>query len=66
MSNNNSTDLEALSMVESSDVPTKQDAEEMILPRSAWRNELSYLKAIMKAKLALDRIEHAHFRSTNC
>lgn len=28
-----------------------------LLPRSAWNNQLAYLKFIFKAKRALDRIE---------
>jgi hypothetical protein len=27
------------------------------LPRSAWNSQLAYLRVILKAKLALDRIE---------
>ncbi len=26
-----------------------------LLPRSGWKSELAYLKAILKAKIALDR-----------
>ncbi|MCL6436019.1 MAG: hypothetical protein K6T90_17765 [Leptolyngbyaceae cyanobacterium HOT.MB2.61] len=60
MSNNNSNRLDTISTVELSDGSAERDTQEMILPRSAWRNELSYLKAVMKAKLSLDRIERAH------
>ncbi len=28
-----------------------------LLPRSAWNSQLAYLRVILKAKLALDRIE---------
>jgi hypothetical protein len=39
---------------------SKDGSEEFpILPREAWKSKLAYLKAILKAKQALDRIEKA-------
>lgn len=36
----------------------KEEAKELsILPRQAWTNQLAFLKAILRAKLALERIE---------
>jgi hypothetical protein len=32
-------------------------AEAFLLPRQAWQSQIAYLKAILKAKQALDRIE---------
>lgn len=31
--------------------------EQYILPRLAWNSQLAYLKAVLKAKQALDQIE---------
>lgn len=42
---------------ESHDAPDQ--SKEKLLPRLAWSNQLTYLKAIMKAKRALDQIEAA-------
>jgi hypothetical protein len=39
---------------------SSQQTAEKILPRTAWNNELAYLKAVMKAKRSLDRIEQDH------
>lgn len=37
---------------------TQERVEEpYILPRLAWNSQLAYLKAVLKAKKALDRIE---------
>lgn len=47
-------------MAESSDsFPSAKDEQEelTILPRAAWNSQIAYLKAIMKAKQALDRTE---------
>lgn len=39
---------------------SKDGSEESpILPREAWKSKLAYLKAVLKAKQALDRIEKA-------
>lgn len=36
---------------------TFTDSQEPLLPRSAWNSQLAYLRAIFRAKKALDRIE---------
>lgn len=36
---------------------TQVDSRSPLLPRSAWNSQLTYLKAVFKAKKALDRIE---------
>jgi hypothetical protein len=41
----------------SEDNTTIADSQEPLLPRSAWNSELAYLRAIFRAKKALDRIE---------
>ena len=49
-------------MAENSDnIPSAKDEQEelTILPRGAWNSQIAYLKAIMKAKQALDRTEKA-------
>jgi hypothetical protein len=33
------------------------EQESFLLPRQAWQSQIAYLKAILKAKQALDRIE---------
>jgi hypothetical protein len=33
------------------------DLPETLLPRSAWNSQLAYLRAVFRAKKALDRIE---------
>ncbi len=35
----------------------KFDGETPLLPRQAWNSQLAYLKAVLKAKQALDRRE---------
>lgn len=39
--------------------PSNDNSPTTILPRSAWSSELAFLKALLKAKLALDRKEKA-------
>ena len=36
---------------------TQEEISSYLLPRSAWNSQLAYLRVILKAKLALDRIE---------
>ena len=36
---------------------TQEEISSNLLPRSAWTSKLGYLRVILKAKLALDRIE---------
>ena len=36
---------------------TQEEVTSYLLPRSAWNSQLAYLRVILKAKLALDRIE---------
>ena len=36
---------------------TQEEVSSYLLPRSAWNSQLAYLRVILKAKLALDRIE---------
>ena len=36
---------------------TQEDGSSKLLPRSAWNSKLAYLRVVLKAKLALDRIE---------
>lgn len=35
-----------------------QDALPMILPRSAWESPTAHLRALFRAKKALDKLEH--------
>ncbi|MFH7028988.1 MAG: hypothetical protein ACHBN1_27245 [Heteroscytonema crispum UTEX LB 1556] len=44
---------------ETTDVESSKDGLEKIpvLPRSAWNSQLGYLKAVLKAKQALDKRE---------
>ncbi|MDJ0903752.1 MAG: hypothetical protein QNJ55_33680 [Xenococcus sp. MO_188.B8] len=35
----------------------QEEVNSPLLPRSAWNSKLAYLRVILKAKLALDRIE---------
>ena len=35
----------------------QEEVNTYLLPRSAWNSQLDYLRVILKAKLALDRIE---------
>lgn len=49
-------------MVENIDNEPEKSANEiepepLLLPRQAWQSQIAYLKAILKAKQALDRIE---------
>jgi hypothetical protein len=47
------------------DTTAAQEAElfpQPILPRQAWNSQLAYLKAILKAKQALDKREKAFTR----
>jgi hypothetical protein len=44
-------------MVEPVNSSTEDAKELSILPRNAWNDRLVFLKVILKAKLALDRIE---------
>jgi hypothetical protein len=44
-------------MVEPVNSFTEEAKELSILPRQAWTNRLVFLKTILRAKLALDRIE---------
>ncbi len=37
---------------------TQGEVSYYLLPRSAWNSQLAYLRVILKAKLALDRIEN--------
>jgi hypothetical protein len=37
--------------------PLNDESSFPLLPRQAWRSQLAYLKAILKAKQALDRSE---------
>ncbi len=37
--------------------PVNDNSQIPILPRSVWSSELAFLKALLKAKLALDRKE---------
>ena len=54
--NKNSSD--SISLEDKNDEPQGQsDSLQPLLPRSAWNNQLAYLKFIFKAKRALDRIE---------
>lgn len=39
------------------DSKTQVTSRAPLLPRSAWNSHLAYLKAVFKAKKALDRIE---------
>lgn len=39
--------------------PGESESQEMLLPRSAWDSQLTYLRVIFRAKKALDRIEKA-------
>ncbi len=39
--------------------PVNNNSQIPILSRSAWSSELAFLKAMLKAKLALDRREKA-------
>ncbi len=39
--------------------PSNDNSQIPILPRSAWSSELAFLKAMLKAKQALDRREKA-------
>jgi hypothetical protein len=39
--------------------PSNDNFQIPILPRSAWSSELAFLKAMLKAKQALDRREKA-------
>ena len=36
---------------------TEEEPSSKLLPRSAWNSKLAYLRVVLKAKLALDRIE---------
>ena len=38
-------------------VQTQVDSPPPLLPRSAWNSQVSFLRAIFRAKRALDRIE---------
>ena len=54
--NNNSND--SIPVKDKTDESQGQlDSLPPLLPRSAWNNQLAYLKFIFKAKRALDRIE---------
>jgi hypothetical protein len=35
----------------------KPESQPTLLPRSGWNNQVSYLRALFRAKKALDRIE---------
>ncbi|BAT55113.1 hypothetical protein NOS3756_40910 [Nostoc sp. NIES-3756] len=35
------------------------NADEFLLPRSAWNSQVAYLRAVFRAKKALDKIELA-------
>ncbi|MBD2774083.1 hypothetical protein [Iningainema tapete] len=36
---------------------TQENSPAPLLPRSAWNNQLAYLRVVFRAKKALDRIE---------
>jgi hypothetical protein len=36
-----------------------------ILPRSAWESQIAYLRAVFRAKKALDEIENSEQRDVN-
>ncbi|MEM7552728.1 MAG: hypothetical protein AAF378_01280 [Cyanobacteria bacterium P01_A01_bin.84] len=56
--NNNSTD--SIPLKDKTDESQRQlGSLPPLLPRSAWKNQLAYLKFIFKAKRALDQIEEA-------
>jgi hypothetical protein len=38
-----------------SDQSSKDELKKILLPRSAWNSQLHYLKALLKAKQALDK-----------
>ena len=38
-------------------IESNQELNKPILPRSAWSSNVAYLRALFKAKKALDRIE---------
>ncbi|GAX36787.1 hypothetical protein [Nodularia sp. NIES-3585] len=40
-----------------SEVAGSLDAQEPLLPRSAWNSQLVYLRLVFRAKKALDKIE---------
>jgi hypothetical protein len=40
------------------------DRPEPILPRSAWESQIAYLRAVFRAKKALDEIERVHNEKT--
>jgi|NOAtaT_7_FD_contig_123_39079_length_1151_multi_3_in_0_out_1_2 hypothetical protein len=50
--------LELISMNENIDRP------EPILPRSAWESQIAYLRAVFRAKKALDEIERVQNEKT--
>lgn len=41
----------------STEILSEKDSKETLLPRSGWHSQLSYLRAMFRAKKALDRIE---------
>jgi hypothetical protein len=38
-------------------LPNQQDSPTRLLPRSGWNSQVNYLRALFRAKKALDRIE---------
>jgi hypothetical protein len=38
-------------------IPNAKDESNIILPRSAWNNQVSYFKVLFKVKKALDNLE---------
>lgn len=43
--------------MENNVIESNQELNQPILPRSAWVSNVAYLRALFKAKKALDRIE---------
>lgn len=39
------------------DSQTQVDSQAPLLPRLAWSNQIAYLRVVLRAKRALDRIE---------
>jgi hypothetical protein len=43
----------------SNDSQTPVNTDQFLLPRSAWNSQVAYLRAVFRAKKALDKIELA-------
>ena len=59
--NNMSTDSISSENTTVPDFQTHKDSQAPLLPRSAWNNQLAYLKVVFRAKKALDSIEKEAF-----